>query len=157
MRKQLAAVVAGIGMILASGGCSGGSEKDGNLALIKTTQPPPIELRERPDHESIAYKVREEVKKIDEIYDVAVIEGKKEIIVVYKVRHLNRFRMNKIEKQLTDKLKSEYPDDSFLISSDYKIFLEAVRLQDDIQHKNMTNKQINKRFNKIMKLQDEKT
>ena len=36
--------------------------------------------------------------------------------------------MKKIEKEVNDILEKKYPDEDFIVSSDYKIFLEADRL-----------------------------
>lgn len=141
-------------------GCSHDSGKEhdeSDLALIQTTDPAPIELKKRSEDQSVAYKVREEVKNIDEIYDVAIIEGKKQILVAYKVRHLNRFKMKQIEKDLTKRLNKKYPDDKFIVSSDYKIFLEAVRLKEDLDGTNMSADEAHKRFKKIIKLKEEMT
>ncbi|MFK4998155.1 hypothetical protein ACI2OX_14750 [Bacillus sp. N9] len=62
--------------------------------------PDPIELNSRSSAPSIGDQVREDVNEVNEIYDAAIIEGKKGILVAYKVKHLYRFRMKKIEKIL---------------------------------------------------------
>lgn len=147
-------------ILLALSACSfddGKEHDESDSALLKTTSPPPIELKEREEDKSVAYQVREEVSKIDEIYDVAVVEGDKKIIVAYKVKHLQRFKMKKIEKELTKKLNKEYPEDKFIVSSDYKIFLEAVRLKEDLDDDNLSNKEAAKRFKKIIRLKEEMT
>lgn len=122
---------------------------------MKMTKPAPIELSNRPAHKSIGYQVRKEINNIPEIYDTAVIEGAKEVIVAYKVKHLHRFKMRKIEKELKDKLNEKYPSDTFIVSSDYKIFLEAIRLKEDLDHNNLSNQEAEKRFKKIIKLKKE--
>ncbi|GIN74113.1 hypothetical protein J14TS2_45880 [Bacillus sp. J14TS2] len=139
-------------------GCSG--NKDGEetrLSLMKTTQPAPLEISNQEKNKSVAYQVREDVKKINEIYDVAVIEGKKQILVAYKVRHLNRFSMKKIEKNLKDRLEKNYPDKSFIVSSDYKIFLETIRLREAMEEDNMSMDEAEKQFKDIIKLKKEMT
>ncbi|MCJ7840343.1 YhcN/YlaJ family sporulation lipoprotein [Lederbergia sp. NSJ-179] len=143
--------------LLPSGCSSDGDGKEARQSLIKTTQPAPIELNDQEKDKSVAYQVREDVKKINEIYDVAVIEGKKKILVVYKVRHLQRFKMKKIEKNLQEKLKEKYPDKKFIVSSDYKIFLETIRLKEEMEKENITVDEAKKRFKKIIKLKKEMT
>lgn len=155
MNKLIFAFVSIISLLIAAG-CS--NQHDNNkvgLALMKSTNPAPIELSVRPGNKSIGFQVRKEVNEIPEIYDAAVIEGEKEVIVVYKVKHLHRFKMKKIEKALTKKLNKEYPDEDFIVSSDYKIFLEAIRLNEELDHNNMSNKEAEKRFEKIIKLKKE--
>ncbi|MBO0994552.1 YhcN/YlaJ family sporulation lipoprotein [Bacillus sp. SD088] len=139
-------------------GCSGNKDgEEARLSLMKTTQPAPIEISNQEKNKSVAYQVREDVKKINEIYDVAVIEGKKQILVAYKVRHLNRFSMKKIEKNLKDRLEKDYPDKSFIVSSDYKIFLETIRLREAMEEDNMSMDEAEKQFKDIIKLKKEMT
>lgn len=144
--------------MLASSGCSNQpSEKKSNVSLVKKTQPAPIEITYKKKEKSIAFQVREKMKKIKEIYDVAVIEGDHKILVSYKVKHLQRFRMKKIEKDLTKLLNKEFPKHTFVVSSDYKIFLEAIRLKEELEDGNISNKEAKKRFEKLIKLKKEMT
>ena len=48
---------------------------DGQLALMKTTNPSPVVTKQNSNHDR-AKKIKKEVSDINEIYDVAVIEGK---------------------------------------------------------------------------------
>ncbi|MGD6965277.1 sporulation protein [Rossellomorea vietnamensis] len=130
---------------------------DSRGALIKVTDPPPVELMENPETDSIGHAVKKEIAKLEELYDVAVIQGKEEILVSYKVKHSHRFHMKKIEKKMTKKLEKKYPDEKFIVSSDYKIFLETVRLKDKMKNKNISNKDAEKRFQEIIKLKEELT
>lgn len=139
-------------------GCSGNKDgEEARLSLMNTTQPAPIELNFQEKDKSVAYQVREDVNKVDEIYDAAVIEGKKEIIVAYKVKHLQRFNMKKIEKKLQAQLKQKYPKKKFIVSSDYKIFLEAIRLKEAMEKENISTDEAKKRFKKIINLEKEMT
>ncbi|RDI47741.1 YhcN/YlaJ family sporulation lipoprotein [Falsibacillus pallidus] len=143
--------------LLAAGGCSSKPKHDSQLALIKTTNPEPIELKVRPDNKSIGARVKHEIDSIPEVYDAAVIEGKDEIIVAYKVKHSKRFRMKKIEKKINSRLEKEYPDENFIVSSDYKIFLEAIRLKEEMEADTISKKDASKRFEEIKELQMEQT
>ncbi|MBS4177383.1 sporulation protein [Lederbergia citrea] len=157
MDKKLLIKIAALFTFLIAGCTNHQESRKSELALIKTSRPAPIELSNRPPNRSIGYQVREQINKIDGIYDVAVIEGKKDVIVAYKVNHLHRFKMKKIEKELTKKLDNEFPEDKFIVSSDYKIFLEAIRLKEDLEQKNLSNEEAEKRFRKIIKLKKEMT
>src|SRR6478672_183627 len=103
-------------------------EKQTQLSLINQTNPTPINLTSQPTQEPSSKNIKEDVQSIDSIYDVAIIKGKEKTLVAYKVKHLQRFRMKAIEKEVNAKLEEKYPDEDFTVSSDYKIFLEAVRL-----------------------------
>ncbi|MDQ0215643.1 hypothetical protein J2S13_002061 [Oikeobacillus pervagus] len=135
-------------------GCGANNKKgtdDSQLALIKTTNPPPVDLDKK--DQSVAEQVKKDVLNFNELYDVAVIEGKKDILVAYKVRHFERFKMKKIEKDLKKTLKKKYPDEKITVSSDYKIFLEVVRLKEDMSKGKVTEKEAKKRLEEILKLQ----
>lgn len=125
--------------------------KDSQLALMKATNPNPT-VTEKNNGQDKAESIEREVESIDEIYDVAVVKGKKATLVVYKVKHMQRFRMKQIEKDLTKKLEEKYPKEQFTVSSDYKIFLEAVRLVERKDNGSLSDKQAEKRLNEIVKM-----
>ncbi|KAB7705012.1 sporulation protein [Bacillus aerolatus] len=141
-----------VAIILA--GCNLQEERpDSPLALIKTTNPEPIQIEK---NGTSVEKIRKEVEGIDEIYDTAVIKGDHNTLVAYKVRHLDRFRMKKIEKNLKERLEKQYEQETFVVSSDYKIFLEAVRLREDIDAGKMNDEEADKRLHEIIKLKEER-
>lgn len=132
--------------------CSQGqTEKDSQLALVKTTNPNPT-VTDKNNSQDKVESIEREVESIDEIYDVAVVKGKKATLVVYKVKHMHRFRMKQIEKDLNKKLEEKYPKEEFTVSSDYKIFLEAVRLVERKDNGSLSDKQAEKRLNEIVKM-----
>jgi hypothetical protein len=124
------------------------------LALIKTTNPPPLMTEQKKDSDGAA-KIRKEVSSLPEIYDVAVVKGKEDTLVVYKVKHLHRFKMKKIEKNVNNKLEKEYPKENFTVSSDYKIFLEAVRLNEHMKSKKFSQEKAEKRVKEIVKMTED--
>lgn len=132
--------------------CSQGqTEKESQLALMKTTNPNPTVTENNNDQDNVE-RIEREVESIDEIYDVAVVKGKEATLIVYKVKHMQRFRMKQIEKDLNKKLEEKYPNEQFTVSSDYKIFLEAVRLVERKGNGNLSDKQAEKRLNEIVKM-----
>jgi len=142
---------------LAGTACGNRDEADSSrLALMKTADPDPVHTVHSKTKVS-EQDVKKDVASYKEIYDVAVIKGKKDILVAYKVRHLQRFRMKAIEKKVTEKLEKKYPDANFTVSSDYKIFLEATRLRDGVENGSYNGKEAEKRLQQIIKLQQEKT
>ncbi|MEH7177463.1 sporulation protein [Neobacillus vireti] len=121
------------------------------MALMKTTNPNPTVTVDNNSEDNVK-KIKKEVSDYDEIYDVAVVKGKKATLVVYKVKHMQRFNMKKIEKNLTKSLEDKYPKDEFTVSSDYKIFLEATRLIERKKNGTLSDKQAEKRLNEIVKM-----
>jgi hypothetical protein len=135
--------------------CSQGQkEKESQLALIKTTNPNPT-VTEKNNGEDKVESIEREVENMDEIYDVAVVKGKKATLVVYKVKHMKRFEMKKIEANLNKTLEQKHPKEDFTVSSDYKIFLEAVRLIERKNDGKLSEKQAEKRLNEIVKMTTE--
>jgi hypothetical protein len=131
-------------------------EQESRMSLVKTTNPNPVNLTSNQD-ENIAAQVKQDVQKFDEIFDVAVVQGRKNTLVVYKVKHLQRFRMKQIEKNVTKELEKKYPDESFTVSSDYKIFMEALQLKEQIKDPKFSKAKAEKNLEKIIKLKNEQT
>ncbi|WP_163102997.1 YhcN/YlaJ family sporulation lipoprotein [Peribacillus alkalitolerans] len=137
-------------------GCSATDKsKDTRLALMKTTNPHPAVLKETKKEFDFAEGMQKYVLSFPEIYDAAIVTGEKKILVAYKVKHLQRFRMKKIEKDLTKKLEKKYPNHKFVVSSDYKIFMEVVELNDHLKDPNYSRKKANKKFKDILELKKE--
>ncbi len=140
-------------VILASCG-HGGQSKESKLALMKTTNLNPIVTDKNKSSDRVE-EIKEEVNSFPEIYDVAVVKGKKDTLVAYKVKHLHRFRMKKIEKDLNKKLEKKFPKENFTVSSDYKIFLETVRLNERMQSSKFSHHQAEQRFKDIVKMTED--
>jgi hypothetical protein len=132
------------------------AEQESRLSLVKTTNPNPLKLSSKQD-ENIAAQVKQDVKKFDEIFDVAVVQGKKDTLVVYKVKQLQRFHMKQIEKNVTKELEKKYPNERFTVSSDYKIFMEALKLKERVNNSNYSTSRAEKDLEKIIKLKNEQT
>ncbi|KAB2337236.1 sporulation protein [Cytobacillus depressus] len=149
-------------IILGAGltGCGMGKDgpKESELALIQTTNPSPALLEKNTRANlDLMERIKKDVTDMKELYDVAIVKGKKDILVAYKVKHRYRFQMKKIEKKLNDKLEKKYPDEKFTVSSDYKIFLEAVKLNEKMKDPDFSNEKANKELKDIIKLKQEMT
>ena len=140
-------------------GCNMGKTSDeSRISMIQTVNPEPtaIEGTRKKDIE-IAEEVKKEIQELPAIYDVAVIKGKEEILVAYKVEHMQRFHMKKIEKELNQKLEKKYPKEDFIVSSDFKVFIEAIELKDKMKDENFSGDDAEKRLQKIITLKKELT
>ncbi|NRD78454.1 YhcN/YlaJ family sporulation lipoprotein [Bacillus sp. BRMEA1] len=127
------------------------SAKNSQMALIKTTNPSPVVTNKGVKRNHVE-AIKKDVSSYPHIYDVAVVKGKKDTLVAYKVKHLHRFRMKKIEVDVTKMLEKKYPKEDFTVSSDYKIFLEAVRLDEKIKNTKMTPKKAEKSLEGLVKM-----
>jgi hypothetical protein len=128
--------------------------KDSQLALMKTTNPHPISISHK-KHQDRVEDVKKDVSSLPELYDVAVVKGDKDTLVVYKVKHLHRFRMKAIEKNINKMLEERHPKENFTVSSDYKVFLEAIRLKEYMQTPGFSKQKAEKRLQEIVKMTED--
>ncbi|KIO61596.1 MULTISPECIES: hypothetical protein [Bacillaceae] len=155
MEKRLMLFIFSLSVLLF--GCSTVNDTpETRSSLVRTSNPNPIAVNNK--DEKLVGDIKKTALSIDGIYDVAVIKGEaKDCLVAFKVHHLERFRMKKIEKQLTKELQKQFKDLSFTVSSDFKIFLEAVRLNEKVEKENLSKEKKEKRLQEIIKLSREKT
>ncbi|MEH6988177.1 YhcN/YlaJ family sporulation lipoprotein [Cytobacillus firmus] len=157
MKKRLLLIIA-FSLNLLSGCSDDGKVTDSDLALLKTTHPPAVLIdKNTKENLDLVQNIEHDVEKMKELYDVAVVKSNGDTLVAYKVKHLQRFRMKKIEKRMTKMLEEKYPDENFIVSSDYKIFIEAVELQEKMKDPEFTDKKAKKKLDKIIKLKNEMT
>lgn len=139
-------------------GCADYSGEETKMALIKKVDPKPTVFGENESQDLKTIKhVREEVMAIKPVYDVAIVKGDKDTIVAYKVKHMHRFKMKQIEKEINSVLEKKFPKEDFIISSDYKIFLEVIELIDDEKDPNHSDKKAKEKINEIIELKKELT
>ncbi|WP_135122089.1 sporulation protein [Jeotgalibacillus proteolyticus] len=108
-------------------------------------------------HQDMVTTIKDHVEKTEELYDTIVIAAEDQILVSYKVHHLNRFKMKSIEKKLEKWLQEKYPDKTVDLSSDYKIFLESHKLMTKWKNNEVTKEEAEKKLDKIVKLKNEMT
>jgi hypothetical protein len=131
--------------------------KDSQLALMKTTDPAPLMTDTNKSGDKVE-DIKKDVSSYPDVYDVAVVKGKKDTLVVYKVKHMQRFQMKRIEKDINKMLEKKYPKENFTVSSDYKIFLEAVRLNEKMKaDKHYPQQKAEKRLKQIVTMTKEMT
>ena len=155
MKKRLVLFIISLNILLF--GCSTANDTpETRSSLVRTSNPNPIAVNNK--DEQLVEEIKKTALSNDGIYDVAVIKGEaKDCLVAIKVQHLKRFRLKKIEKQLMKELQKQFKDLSFTVSSDFKIFLEAVRLNEKVEKENLSKEKKEKRLQEIIKLSREKT
>lgn len=153
MKKYWIYIIGVCFIIIQLSGCSTVNRNENSM--LSQTDPEPIAVKDE-DIEKVK-KIKDTVLSFDEIYETAVVLGKEDCLVAIKVHHLKRFRMKAIEKKLKKKLKEQFPKDKFTVSSDYKIFLESVRLKNRVEQENWSEEQKEKRLQEIIKLSQEQT
>lgn len=156
MYRKIQAIILLCGLLVFSGCNYSDSQENAELALLKTTNPSPADINSK-GSKGLVTQIKKDVASFPEIYDVAVLKGKKETLVAYKVKHMQRFKMKSIEKRMNKLLEKNYPDENFVVSSDYKIFIEAVQLREDLKKPNYPAKKAEERFETIINLKKELT
>lgn len=153
------AVVVFFILVAVMSGCSmGKTSSDSRASMIQSVNPDPGATNDLDiKNIKLAEKVKKDIAALDEIYDVAVIKGKKDILVAYKVKHLKRFGMKRIEKEINKKLEKNYPGENFIVSSDFKIFIEAVELRERMKDPAYPEDKAEKQLQKIISLKKEMT
>ncbi|SDJ76173.1 YhcN/YlaJ family sporulation lipoprotein [Sediminibacillus albus] len=76
----------------------------------------------------------------------------KNLLIGIEVRQLDRIRLKKLEKQITTDLEKQYPDKNVQVSTDKKIYLELDKLESRLQKKDISKKELDKKYNQIKKL-----
>ena len=156
MHKRITAILLIAMMFSVMAGCSGdSSSKEARMSLIQSVNQNPVYLGG--SKEAPLSQIKQKVSSQKEIYDVAVVQKDKDILVAYKVKHMQRFRMKSIESKLKKDLQKNYKGYNFTVSSDMKIFLETVELIVNVKDKDYPLKKAGKWFGKIMDLQKDMT
>ncbi|WP_234969304.1 YhcN/YlaJ family sporulation lipoprotein [Bacillus massilinigeriensis] len=114
-------------------------------------EPAQVEGNNKKD-KKLALKVKRDIQSLPQIYDVAVVRGKKDTLVVYKVKHMHRMRMKQIEKDINKMLEKNYPKENFTVSSDFKIFIEAIELKDKMENQSYSEKEAEEKLQKVIEL-----
>ncbi|KIL47432.1 hypothetical protein [Jeotgalibacillus campisalis] len=117
----------------------------------------PSELIIHDTHEEKVHIINEKLQKSEELYDTIIIAGEDKILVSYKVHHMNRFHMKKIEKKIKKWTEEEFPDQEVDVSSDYKIFLESYNLFQSWEDGSLSIEEAQKKLDKIITLKNDLT
>lgn len=162
MNMKKAVILLAIVIMFGAGpaGCTsfGKTSPESRASMIQSVNPDPGATNDLDEKDiKLAKKVKKDIAALDEIYDVAVIVGKEDILVAYKVKHLKRFGMKRIEKEINKKLEKNYPDEDFIVSSDYKIFIEAVELRERMKDPSFPDKKAEEQLQRIISLKKELT
>jgi Sporulation lipoprotein YhcN/YlaJ (Spore_YhcN_YlaJ) len=137
-------------------GCNGTAEQSQSLNVTRTgfqQKKSPIPVYDQ----SPSKKAEEIAKKMEEITEVMAVNSDKELLVVFKMKHLQRFRLKKIENTVNKKLNKAFPDHKVTVSSDLKIYLETSKLKDKMKREKLSKKELSKKIEKITKLSNEQT
>lgn len=130
--------------------CGGGDFKERVEDTVTQTS---TKKKEKSDKEKRAEEIAIDFK---EVKGAVAFDSEDELLVAFHVTQYQKFFTEKIEAKVKKALEKEFPDENVIVSHDLKIRLEIERLRKDIKEKNLTEKEINKRIEKIDDLRKEK-
>ncbi|KIP21676.1 Sporulation lipoprotein YhcN/YlaJ [Anoxybacillus ayderensis] len=96
------------------------------------------------------------LKEREDVKDAVAVEANGRLLVAYQVKHLHRFRMKQIEKEVGKALNEAFGK-KVIASHDLKIFWKTKALKEKIDTKNISEKEIEKEMTVIQKLSEEQT
>ncbi|WP_044748647.1 YhcN/YlaJ family sporulation lipoprotein [Bacillus alveayuensis] len=108
-------------------------------------------------NQSVAKQAVQRISKKREIKDVVAVNTKKKLLLAYQVKHLQRFRMKQIEKNIQKELEKIFPHHDVVISSDLKLFWKTEELRRKLNKDGIDEKEVNKQIKKLEKLSNELT
>lgn len=117
--------------------------------VMRTTS----EQKEKSDKEQRAEKIAKDFK---EVKGAIAYDTEDELVVAFHVTQYQKFFTEKIEKKVKKALEKEFPDENVVVSHDLKIRLEIERLRRDVEQKGMSEKELEKRIEKMKMLREEK-
>lgn len=111
------------------------------------------EQKEKSDKEKRAEKIAIDFK---EVKGAIAYDTEDELVVAFHVTQYQKFFTEKIEKKVKKALEKEFPDENVVVSHDLKIRLEIERLRRDVEQDNVSEKELEKRIEKMKRLREEK-
>src|SRR5699024_4268004 len=82
------------------------------------------------------------LSKNDNVTHVYAVNTKDTLVIAIKVRHMKRFRLQKIKQELTKKMKKEFPKMDVQLSTDEKIVIELDKLEKKLETTSISKKEL---------------
>ena len=121
-----------------------------NPELTKLRADPPVD-------QEPANRVKQMLSGHDAVKSVRSVNHDDHLLVGVQLNHPDRFQMHEIERDLQQQIDKDSPDLQVKLSADEKIHLEVKRLEQDLQNKQLSKKELKKRIKEIKDLSEEKT
>ena len=126
-----------------------GKQNDYGLAPDKSQ---PLELTKlranQMNGQDAANKAKNILSNYEEVKSVRAVNHDQQLLIGVELNHNDRFHMHEIEKELQKDLKDDFDDMKIHLSTDTKIHLEVKKLENAMEDKQLSNKEISKRIKK---------
>lgn len=111
-----------------------------------------------PSHnQHLSNQIKDYLATDKDITMINAVNAGNDVIVTIEIPHMKRFRLATIREKLKKDIKKEFALDKVEVSTDQKIILELKRLEDRIERAAITEDEIKKEVERIMKLSKEET
>src|SRR5699024_2466782 len=97
------------------------------------------------------------LNKYAEIKSVRAVNLDKQLLVGVQLKHHDRFNKNDIEKKINKDINKNFPELKVTLSTDEKIQLEIKKLEQALQERKLSKKELADKIKKIISLSKEKT
>ncbi|MGD6775873.1 YhcN/YlaJ family sporulation lipoprotein [Sutcliffiella horikoshii] len=148
--KAVAFVVILVLSVSVLGACGQGEVKERVEDTVMRTS---NEQKEKSEKEQRAEKVAKDFK---EVKGAIAYDTEDELVVAFHVTQYQKFFTEKIEKKVKKALEKEFPEENVVVSHDLKIRLEIERLRRDVEQNQISEKELEKRIEKMKTLREEK-
>lgn len=104
-----------------------------------------------------ANQAKEFLSHYEEVAAVRAVNQDSQLVIAVEIKHLDRFSLEDIEKQLQKDIKKNFSDMKVTLSTDQKILIELRKLEEEITANRISHEEIKERLQKIKKLSQEET
>ena len=111
-----------------------------------------IQTNEQQDNKTIQQKIEQKIKEDEAITRANIVSVNNEWLISYEMKPLEKWRKQKHLKSLKKSIEEIDSSQKFIISNDYKLFIESEKLL-----KKQDDKEIKKRMKELKKLMEEET
>jgi hypothetical protein len=104
-----------------------------------------------------AQQAEAKVKEMEEVTEVVAVNNDKQLLLSFRVKQFEKFRLDKVEKKVKEELKKDFDDYETTVSSDLKIYLETTKIKNDVYSEKADKSKVKKEMERVIKLSEEQT
>lgn len=102
-------------------------------------------------------KAKDLLKKHEEITAVKAVNSKDKLFIAIDIEHHERFTLADIRKKYKKEMKKEFKNMDVEFSTDKKLIIELNKLEEQMKEGSISNKELDKKIKKLIKLAKEQT
>lgn len=92
------------------------------------------------------------LRKHEEITVIKAINTREKLLIAIEIEHHERFTLAQLRDEYTKEMKDKFKDMKIELSTDKKISIELEKLEQQINEGSLSNKQLEKKVDKLIKL-----